>query len=202
MFSKKNWLPSKITWDDIVEHNRQSRREGVKGVTVSRGPAFVRGPENIKKKIWPGPKFSFFWAPNFLFFWAPNFLFFWAPNFLFSGPQIFFFSGPQIFFFLGPKFSFFLGPIFSLIAQIPKIWSFFNSKDDHSRKFEILQYNFHTFVSCWKFHVILLFSYYFQLADILSSQKRYICPEKIFGTFKLFMKLWSQIPLFSANFDF
>jgi hypothetical protein len=44
--------------------------------------------------------------------------------------------------------------------------------------------------------------YFFQLAGILSFQKMYICPKKIFGTSKLFKKTWSQIPLFSANFDF
>ncbi len=42
----------------------------------------------------------------------------------------------------------------------------------------------------------------FQLVYILSFQKRYTCPKKIFGTLELFKKTWSQIPLLSANFDF
>ncbi len=42
----------------------------------------------------------------------------------------------------------------------------------------------------------------FQLAYILSFQKRYICLKKILDIKKLFKKMWSQIPLFSANFDF
>jgi hypothetical protein len=37
---------------------------------------------------------------------------------------------------------------------------------------------------------------YFQLVYILSFQKIYICLKKIFGTSKLFKKIWSQIPLF------
>jgi hypothetical protein len=42
----------------------------------------------------------------------------------------------------------------------------------------------------------------FPLAYILSFQKTYICPKKIFGTSELSKKIRSQIPLFSANFDF
>jgi hypothetical protein len=41
---------------------------------------------------------------------------------------------------------------------------------------------------------------YFQFAGILSFQKSYICLKKIFGTSKLFKKMWYT--LFSANFDF
>ncbi len=47
-----------------------------------------------------------------------------------------------------------------------------------------------------------MFYYYFQLAGILSFQKRYTCPKKIRNSKKLFKKMWSQIPLFSPNFDF
>jgi hypothetical protein len=47
-----------------------------------------------------------------------------------------------------------------------------------------------------------MFYCYFQLADILSFQKRYICPKKIHNIKNLFKKMWSQIPLFSPNFDF
>ncbi len=42
----------------------------------------------------------------------------------------------------------------------------------------------------------------FQLAYILSFQKWYICPKKQLDIKKLFKKMWSQIPLFPANFDF
>ncbi len=47
-----------------------------------------------------------------------------------------------------------------------------------------------------------MFCSYFSLAGILSFQKRYTWPKKIFGISKLFKKMWSQIPLFSANLDF
>jgi hypothetical protein len=42
----------------------------------------------------------------------------------------------------------------------------------------------------------------FQLVYILSFQKRYICPKKILDIKKIFKKTWSQISLFSPNFDF
>ncbi len=54
------------------------------------------------------------------------------------------------------------------------------------------------------FYVIecLQFYCYFQLAGIPSFQKRYTCSKKILNIKQLFKKMWSQIPLFSANFDF
>jgi hypothetical protein len=44
----------------------QARREGVKGVTVSRGPGRKRGPENYenKRKIGLSKEIPLFWAPN------------------------------------------------------------------------------------------------------------------------------------------
>ncbi len=51
-------------------------------------------------------------------------------------------------------------------------------------------------MNCFQIHHI------FQLAYILSFLKRYKCPKKILDIKKLFKKMWSQIPLFSANFDF
>ncbi len=41
-----------------------------------------------------------------------------------------------------------------------------------------------------------MFYCYFQLAGILSFQKRYTCPEKILNIKKLFKKMWSKISLF------
>jgi hypothetical protein len=43
------------------QSENQGRREGVKGVTVSRGPGLKRGPENHenKRKIGNSKKFSF-----------------------------------------------------------------------------------------------------------------------------------------------
>jgi hypothetical protein len=55
---------------------------------------------------------------------------------------------------------------------------------------------FEKIMNCFQIH------HNFQLVYILSFQKRYTCPKKIFGTLKLFKKTWPQIPLFSANFDF
>ncbi len=54
------------------------------------------------------------------------------------------------------------------------------------------------------FYAIESFRYYglFQLTHILSFQKRYTCLKKILGTSELFKKMWSQVLLFSANFDF
>ncbi len=47
-----------------------------------------------------------------------------------------------------------------------------------------------------------MFHCYFQIAGILSFQKRYTCPKKRLNIKKFFKKMWPQIPLFSANFDF
>ncbi len=47
-----------------------------------------------------------------------------------------------------------------------------------------------------------IFYCYFQLASILSFQKSYICAKKILNIKKLFKKMWSQISLFSPNFEF
>ncbi len=55
---------------------------------------------------------------------------------------------------------------------------------------------FEKIINCFQIH------HDFQLAYILSFQKRYICPKKILDIKKLFKKMWSQIPLFSPNFDF
>ncbi len=52
----------------------QSRREGVKGVTVSRGPGLKRGPQITKtKEKWDNQKETFsFWALNLMASRAPK----------------------------------------------------------------------------------------------------------------------------------
>ncbi len=60
----------------------------------------------------------------------------------------------------------------------------FASKDDHAREFEILQ-----------------FYCYFQLAGILSFQKRYTCPKKILNIKTLFKKMWWNFPLIFIKFQ-
>jgi hypothetical protein len=58
----------------------QGRREGVKGVTVSRGPDRKRGPGNHKNKRKTG------WSKEILLFWGPNLQVFRALKL--SGPRL------------------------------------------------------------------------------------------------------------------
>ncbi len=61
---------------------------------------------------------------------------------------------------------------------------------------------FDCFTILWKNNECFQIHHNFQLAYILSFQKRYICPKKILDIKKLFKKMWPQILLFPANFDF
>jgi hypothetical protein len=74
----------------------------------------------------------------------------------------------------------------------------FTSKDNTTRKFEFCNGFPITFQAV---EIFQLYGY-FQLAGILSFQKRYTCPKKILEILELFKKMWPQIPLFSANFNF
>jgi hypothetical protein len=55
---------------------------------------------------------------------------------------------------------------------------------------------FEKIMNCFQIH------HNFQLAYILSFQKRYICTKKILDIKNLFKKMWSQVSLFPVNFDF
>ncbi len=105
----------------------QGRREGVKGVTVSRGPDLKRGAGNYKKKRKIGQ------SKEILLFWAPNLKASRAPKFSSPRPAYSAYTKVNLQLGRGPVNNSFTGPGRALDAPVLMVYGESDKNDKNKR---------------------------------------------------------------------